>query len=98
MALICVDEGAWDGSTERVLALQEKLQACAVYALDGALVHDHPELAGATVRIELRCVHTPDPVTMHFLSAFREVLHDRGLSFAIKQLRRPGTTGTHQVH
>ncbi len=88
VVLICVDEGAWDGSTERVVALQDKLQAYAVYALDGALVRDHTELAGLPVCIELRCVHPPDAVTMHFLSVFQEVLMDRGLPFTIKQVRR----------
>lgn len=89
VVLICVDQGAWDGSTERVVALQDTLQAYAVYALDGALVRDHAELAGFPVRIELRCVHPPDAVAMHFLSVFQEVLMDRGLPLTIKQMRRP---------
>ncbi len=88
VVLICVDEGTWDGSTERVVALQDKLQAYAVYALDGVLVRDYPELAGLPVCIELRCVHPPDAVTMHFLSVFQEVLKDRGLPLTIKQVRR----------
>lgn len=87
--LICVDEATWDGSTERVVALQDKLQAYAVYAIDGALVRDHAELAGKAVRIELRCVHPPDAVTMHFLAVFQEVLMERGLPLTIKQMRRP---------
>lgn len=87
--LILVDDQPWDGTTDRVVALQDRLNGAAAYLLDGGFAADHPDLAKASARIELRCVHAPDAVATHFLTAFRSVLQDRGVPFSVKQIRRP---------
>jgi len=86
--LILVEGREFDGSTERVVELQTKIAAYAEYVTDGGLVRDHPDLAGKPVRVELRCVHAPDPVTAHVLTAVQSVLLEHGVPMAVKQVRR----------
>ncbi len=86
--LILIDDQEWDGSAKRIAELQEKINAYAAYSIDGGLVRDHPDLAGKAVRLEVRCVHAPDPVAVHFLTAVKAVLLEHGLSLAVKQIRR----------
>ena len=58
----------WDGSDERLLALQERFNAYVSFLLDGEMASEHPELVGAIVscggrpdlaREHLRSVHAP---------------------------------------
>jgi hypothetical protein len=85
--LILIDDQPWDGSTARIAGLQEKIQGYAAYVTDGGLIRDHPELSGFPVRIELRCVHHPDPLTAHILSALHDVLVEHGMTLSVKQIR-----------
>src|SRR5436853_7920932 len=50
----------WNGSDERLLALQERFNAYVSFLLDGEMAEAHPEFAGKRARIELRCTHMPD--------------------------------------
>jgi hypothetical protein len=87
VVLILVDDQPWDGSTTRIVELQERLHASAAYITDGGLIREHPECAGKLVRIDLRCVHPPDPLTTHVLSALRAVLREHGVALSVKQIR-----------
>ena len=56
----------WDDSDERLHELQEKFNAYVSFLLDGEMVAAHPELAGKSARIELRCDHMPDERALGF--------------------------------
>jgi hypothetical protein len=63
----------WDGSDERLHELQEKFNAYVSFLLDGEMLAAHPELAGKTARIELRCDHMPDERALELLN----LIHDQ---------------------
>jgi uncharacterized protein DUF6572 len=63
----------WDGSDERLHELQEKFNAYVSFLLDGEMIAAHPELAGKTARIELRCDHMPDEGAVGLLN----LIHDQ---------------------
>ena len=63
----------WDGSDERLHELQEKFNAYVSFLLDGEMIAAHPELAGKTARIELRCDQMPDARALALLN----LIHDQ---------------------
>jgi uncharacterized protein DUF6572 len=63
----------WDGSDERLLALQERFNAYVSFLLDGEMAREHPELAGKPARIELRCAQMPDTRALELLG----MIHDQ---------------------
>ncbi len=63
----------WDGSDERLHQLQEKFNAYVSFLLDGELAEAHPDLAGKSARIELRCAHMPDARAVELLG----MIHDQ---------------------
>ena len=73
IVLVAKDRRPWDGSSERLVALEEKLNTYASFLLDGELAEAHPELVGKRARIELRCAHVPDESALNFL----ERVHDQ---------------------
>ena len=62
----------WDGSEERLLALQERFNAYISFLLDGEMAEAHPEFAGKAARIELRCAQMPDTRALELLG----LIHD----------------------
>jgi hypothetical protein len=64
---------SWDGSDERLHQLQEKFNAYVSFLLDGEMIAAHPELAGKSARIELRCDHMPDEPALALLN----LIHDQ---------------------
>jgi hypothetical protein len=73
VVLVMKEPNEWDGSDERLLALQERFNAYVSFLLDGEMVSDHPELAGKSARIEVRCVHMPDTRALELLG----LIHDQ---------------------
>jgi len=63
----------WDGSDERLHQLQEKFNAYVSFVLDGEMIAAHPELAGKSARIELRCDYMPDDRALGLLN----LIHDQ---------------------
>jgi len=63
----------WDGSDERLLALQERLNAYVSFLLDGEMASEHPELVGKPARIELRCAQMPNTRALELLG----MIHDQ---------------------
>jgi len=63
----------WDNSDERLHELQERFNVYASFLLDGELAAAHPELAGKSARIELRCEHMPDTRALELLG----LIHDQ---------------------
>jgi uncharacterized protein DUF6572 len=71
--LVMQESRPWDRSDERLHQLQEKFNAYVSFLLDGEMVAAHPELAGKTARIELRCDHMPDDRVLALLN----LIHDQ---------------------
>jgi hypothetical protein len=73
VVLVMNELDAWSGSDDRLLALQERFNAYVSFLLDGEMASDHPELAGKSARIEVRCAHMPDARALELLG----MIHDQ---------------------
>jgi len=73
VVLVMNEPDDWDGSDERLLALQARFNAYVSFLLDGEMAADHPGLAGKPARIELRCTHVPDTRALELLA----LIHDQ---------------------
>ena len=76
----------WDGSADRVLQLQEKINNYLSFALDGQLERQHPGSVGKPIRLQLDCVGPPDPETEHFVELVREKLRTQAIRFVVNVL------------
>ncbi|HXM33486.1 MAG TPA: DUF6572 domain-containing protein, partial [Chthoniobacterales bacterium] len=76
----------WDGSDGRLHELQEKFNAYVSFLLDGEMIAAHPELAGKSARIELRCDHMPDERALGLL----ELIHNQ---LALQEIRMEVVVG-----
>ena len=73
VVLVMNEPNEWDGSDEQLFSLQERFNAYISFLLDGEMAEAHPELAGKSARIELRCAHMPDPRALQLLG----LIHDQ---------------------
>ena len=82
VVLVMNEPDDWDGSDERLLALQARFNAYVSFLLDGEMESGHPELAGKRARIEVRCTHMPDSRALELLGlihdqlAFQDIILD----------------------
>ena len=74
VVLVMNEPDAWSGSDDWLLALQERFNAYVSFLLDGEMASDHPELAGKSARIEVRCAHMPDARALELLGMIHEQL------------------------
>jgi len=72
--LVMNEPRPWDGGHEQLHEMQEKFNAYASFILDGEMSEAHPELAGRTARIELRCQHMPNEEALGLLKAIHDQL------------------------
>jgi len=72
--LVMNEPRPWDGGHEQLHEMQEKFNAYASFILDGEMREAHPELAGWTARIELRCEHMPGKEALELLQAIHDQL------------------------
>ncbi|HEY2626435.1 MAG TPA: DUF6572 domain-containing protein [Candidatus Udaeobacter sp.] len=73
VVLVMNEPGAWSGSDERLLGLQERFNAYVSFLLDGEMAEAHPDLVGKLARIEVRCAHMPDARALELLG----MIHDQ---------------------
>jgi hypothetical protein len=73
VVLVMSEPDEWDGSDQRLLALQERFNAYVSFLLDGEMAADHPEFGGKPARIEVRCAHMPDTRALELLG----LIHDQ---------------------
>jgi hypothetical protein len=64
----------WTGGDEQLHELQEKFNAYASFILDGEMTSAHPEFAGKSTRIELRCREVPGERALTLLGAIHDQL------------------------
>ena len=72
--LVMNEPRPWDGGHEQLHAMQEKFNAYASFILDGEMTEAHPELAGRTARIQLRCEYIPGKEALALLHAIHDQL------------------------
>jgi hypothetical protein len=77
------EERQWDGSADRVLQLQEKVNNYLSFALDGQMARQYPESAGKPIRLQLDCVAEPDADSARFLELAREKLKPDGIRLIV---------------
>jgi Family of unknown function (DUF6572) len=73
VVLVMNEPNEWNGSDDQLLALQERFNAYVSFLLDGEMAADHPDLAGKSARIELRCARIPDTRALELLG----LIHDQ---------------------
>ena len=64
----------WDNSDLQLFQMQEKFNAYVSFLLDGEMADAHPELAGKSARIELRCAEMPEGRALDLLNAIHDQL------------------------
>ena len=72
--LIMTEERQWDGSADRVLQLQEKINNYLSFALDGQMAREYPGSVGKPIRLQLDCIAQPDVDSGRFIELVREKL------------------------
>ena len=72
--LVMNEPRPWDGSHQQLHEMQEKFNAYASFILDGEMTEAHPELAGRTARIQLRCEYMPGKEALALLHAIHDQL------------------------
>lgn len=81
--LIMTENREWDGSADRVLELQEKLNNYLSFALDGQMARQYPESVGKPLRLQLDCLSIPDPETSRLIEMVREKLRADGIRLVV---------------
>jgi len=72
--LVMNEPRPWDGSHQQLHEMQEKFNAYASFILDGEMTEAHPELAGRSARIQLRCEYMPGKEALALLHAIHDQL------------------------
>lgn len=83
-ALIMVETREWNGSHERLLELQEKVNIYLSFAIDGQMIKLYPHSSGKSVRVQLDSTYPPDQVTLQFIEQLRE--HIKPFPFIVNVL------------
>lgn len=81
--LVMNEERTWDGADEQLHQVQEKFNAYASFLLDGEMLAAHPELAGKSARIELRCAHVPDERAVELLGLIHDQLELQDIAMEV---------------
>jgi len=87
VVLVMKEAGEWDGSDDRLHALQERFNTYVSFLLDGELAETHPDLAGKRARIEVRCEQIPDARALELLGMVHDQLafQDIKMEVAVKE-------------
>ena len=85
IALIMSDTGTWDGSPERVLQLQNKLNTYYEFIESGRLYELHPDAKGRPLRIQLDTLEPLDPTTRRLAEQVEQSLAEEGIRFVVEQ-------------
>jgi hypothetical protein len=88
--LVMTELGPWDGSSDRLLRIQTRLNDYLSFALDGDLGRRFPELAGKKVHVRIDCDCVADAVSSAFLDRLRDVAERHGISLSVEVLGQPG--------
>ena len=84
--LIVTEDRPWDGSGQRLLELQAKLNTYLAFALEGAMEEQFPSTRGKPIRIQLDYVFAPDQSAQEFLARAANTCEDHGIELWTNQL------------
>jgi len=82
-----VEEREWDGSEQRLLELEEKIQNYFSFIVDGQLARMYPNYLGKPIEMKLFCVTLPDAKTNRFIENVKTKLADYKIGFVVSQLK-----------
>jgi uncharacterized protein DUF6572 len=74
VVLVMNEPNEWHDSDDQLFSLQERFNAYVSFLLDGEMADAHPELAGKSARIELRCAHMPEARALELLGHIHDQL------------------------
>ena len=84
--LIMFEPRPWDGSQERLDALQKKVNNYIFFALGGQIEKYYPQALDKSLRIQLDC-HSPlDPKTQVFVDQIKKQFEKESLKFVVNLL------------
>jgi hypothetical protein len=78
--LIMIDDREWDGSKNRLVEVQDKLNTYLAYVTSGRLYTDFPQMKGKPVKFQLDCRTPPDASVQNLLRRAREMLQPYGIA------------------
>ena len=82
-----VEERAWDGSEERLLELEAKVQNYFSFIVDGQFARMYPAYDGKPIEVKLFSSSLPDEETSRFLERVRLTLAEHHISFVVSKLK-----------
>jgi hypothetical protein len=91
--LVMFESRAWGDSDLQLFQIQEKFNAYVSFLLDGELAEAHPELAGKTARIELRCAEMPNGRALDLLTTIHDQLAFQDIRVEVIVEDRDGSCG-----
>jgi hypothetical protein len=83
--ILIVEAGEWQFDDSMFL-IQEKLNAYAIYALDGQMHRMYPDSVGKPVSIVIRPVEPPPPDIAKFIDQIAAILAKDGLTVTVEPL------------
>ena len=86
IVLIMVENRPLDGSEQRLVELQDKINSYLSFALDGELAKRYPDCRDKRVRIQIDCDKEPDAETTKFFDRMRRALSGHDVELLINQL------------
>jgi hypothetical protein len=82
--LIVCHNGSWDGTDHRQVLLQEKVNRCLEYVIDGDLAADHPAARGRRWVVVVETAAEPDARSRAYLAAADRELRRAGGGVAVR--------------
>ena len=84
--LIMVETRPWDGSGDRLLELQEKINSYVAFVTEGELDEMYPDAPSRAKRFQLDCFEPPDEHTAEFLRRVEKALAEHSIAFSVQVL------------
>jgi hypothetical protein len=87
VSLGMIEERDWDGSEQRILELEAKIQNYFSFIVDGQLRRLYPDYVDKPVEMRLFCSNLPDSSAEAFLNQVREKLSEFKIGFVVSLLK-----------
>ncbi|AKH21598.1 DUF6572 domain-containing protein [Sedimenticola thiotaurini] len=81
VSLVISDHLEWDEKNEKLLILQNKINAYITFAESGQIYEEYPSAKGLNVNIQLTCMHPPNEEGTKFLGLVQPVIEEAGFNF-----------------
>jgi len=81
VALTIVDHLEWDEENEKLLKLQDKINAYLSFVESGQIEKEYPLSKGKNIHIQLNCMHEPNEDGLRFLDLIDPIITGAGFKF-----------------